>query len=222
MPPGPAIAVLAGAGFALAAASRMLVRGRRRGLAAAALLLLLLASAGCGSSGSGHGRLKVVATTTQIGDWARIVGGGDVDVHQILQPNTDPHEYEPRPKDVIETAGARVVFENGDNLDRWVAKIVSNAGGHPTVVDLGSLVPVRLAGETTGPEASRFDPHWWHDPVNAAAAVREIGVALARADPAHAARCTAATPPGTRPGSVRSTAASPPASPACPRPSASS
>jgi ABC-type Zn uptake system ZnuABC Zn-binding protein ZnuA len=104
-------------------------------------------------------------------------------VHQILQANTDPHEYEPRPADVEHTAGAQVVFENGDNLDHWMGKVVSEAGGHPKVVDLGAAVPVRLPGESSGPEASRFDPHWWHDPVDAEAAVGKIRDVLVAEDP---------------------------------------
>jgi zinc/manganese transport system substrate-binding protein len=52
------------------------------------------------------------------------------------------------------------------------------------VVDLGAVVPVRLPGESSGPEAARFDPHWWHDPRNARAAVLAIRDAFARADPA--------------------------------------
>ena len=131
--------------------------------------------------------MDVVATTTQIGDWARQVGGRFVDVHQILQPNSDPHDYEPRPADVTATAGAKVVFENGDELDHWMGKVVSEAGGSPTVVVLGDHVPVKRPGETSGPEASRFDAHWWHDPRNAIAAVHQIGEALATEDPVHAA-----------------------------------
>ena len=63
-------------------------------------------------------------------------------------------------------------------------KVVSSSGGKPTVVDLGATVPVKLPGETSGPESSRYDPHWWHDPRNALAAVRRIEAALARAEPA--------------------------------------
>src|ERR671930_926312 len=177
-PPGAAIAVLAGGVFAAAAVGRF----ARPFLPLLALLLL----AGCGSSSGGSG-LRVVATTTQIGDWTRAVGGGDVAVHQILQPNTDPHEYEPRPQDVEATAGAKVVFENGDELDHWMAKVVEQAGGKPRVVVLGDRVPIRLPGEASGPEASRFDPHWWHDPRNAEAAVRAIRDALTAADPARRA-----------------------------------
>jgi zinc/manganese transport system substrate-binding protein len=156
-----------------------------------AVLAVGLLAAGCGSQGasggSGNGppggKLEVVATTTQIGDFVRNVGGEAVDAHQILQPNTDPHEYEPRPQDVEATAGAKVVFENGDNLDRWMGDVVAQVGGDPKVVDLGADVPVKLPGESSGPEASRYDPHWWHDPKNAEAAVGEIRDALAEADP---------------------------------------
>jgi ABC-type Zn uptake system ZnuABC Zn-binding protein ZnuA len=42
---------------------------------------------------------------------------------------------------------------------------------------------VQLPGEKTGPEASRFDPHWWHDPRNAEAAVEDIRAALDSALP---------------------------------------
>ena len=179
VPPGPAIAVLGGAVFAVVAAGRVTVVRRGAVLAAAALAL---AACGSGSAGSSHG-LDVVATTTQIGDWARVVAGPDASVHQLLQPNTDPHEYEPRPSDVEATAGADLVFENGDQLDQWMSKVVSSAGGDSTVVDLGATVPVKLPGEASGPESSRYDPHWWHDPRNAITAVEHIEATLSQAEP---------------------------------------
>jgi ABC-type Zn uptake system ZnuABC Zn-binding protein ZnuA len=183
VPPGAAISVLAGAIFAVVAGVRLVSPSVRRLMPAAAALLLL---AGCGSGHQSSSGLPVVATTTQIGDWARAVGGANARVRQILQPNTDPHEYEPRPADVEAAAGAKLVLENGDNLDRWMGKVISEAGGKPIVVDLGSAVPVERAGESSDSEASRFDPHWWHDPTNAIAAVGEIRDALVSADPKHA------------------------------------
>jgi ABC-type Zn uptake system ZnuABC Zn-binding protein ZnuA/ABC-type Mn2+/Zn2+ transport system permease subunit len=166
VPPGAAIAVLAGACFAVAALIR--ASPARRALVLAALALL---AAGCTASPSSKG-IRIVATTTQVGDWARAVGGGRVDVHQILRPNTDPHDYEPRPADVEATSGAAAVFENGDKLDRWMAKIADLAGGHPTVVVLGDAVPIRRGS----------DPHWWHDPRNAIAAVEQVRSTLSRLD----------------------------------------
>jgi zinc/manganese transport system substrate-binding protein len=51
------------------------------------------------------------------------------------------------------------------------------------MVDLGVSVPVKLPGEQEGEEASKYDPHWWHDPRNAEAAVREIAAQLSEVDP---------------------------------------
>jgi len=190
-PPGATIACVAGALFVLAALGRALATRvpRRAALATATAAALALLAAGCsgGGSSSDNGQLQVVATTTQIGDFVREVGGDAVSVDQILEPNTDPHEYEPRPSDVEGAAAAELVFASGDNLDQWIGDVVSESGSGAEVVDLGAAVPERRPGESSGAEASKYDPHWWHDPRNAEAAVREIERRLATADPARKA-----------------------------------
>ncbi len=146
---------------------------------AARLLALPIAAfvAGCGSSVSSEpakpGAVKVVATTTQVGDLVRAVGGERAQVVQVLQPNSDPHEYEPRPDDVRALLDAPLVFESGDDLDAWMAKVVEDAGGDPRVVTLADANVARVAG----------DPHWWHDPRNVEAAIPVVRDALARANP---------------------------------------
>jgi ABC-type Zn uptake system ZnuABC Zn-binding protein ZnuA/ABC-type Mn2+/Zn2+ transport system permease subunit len=201
-PPGATIACVSGGVFALVALARaVLARLPRRAPAlAGAVLALALLAAGCGGSGSSDGKLEVVATTTQVGDWVGAVGGDAVVIDQILQPNTDPHEYEPRPSDVQATASAALVFANGDDLDPWIEEIVDDSGSEAKVVDLGKAVPDRLTGgheheghdegehpeeEHEGHEEEAYDPHWWHDPHNVEAAVREIAAELSRSDPAH-------------------------------------
>ncbi len=123
----------------------------------------------------------MVATTTLVGDFVREVGGNAVEVEQILQPNTDPHEYEPRPSDVEAVAEAELVFTSGRGLDDWAEELVSDSGGDAQIVDLGSFGPVRLASD------EGLDPHWWHDPRNVEAAVPGIEDALASADPSQKA-----------------------------------
>ncbi|HEY4280989.1 MAG TPA: metal ABC transporter substrate-binding protein [Conexibacter sp.] len=140
-------------------------------------------AAGASTTAASASPIKVVATTTQLGDFVREIGGAGADVTQVLQPNTDPHDYEPRPNDVTSTSGAKIVFESGNNLDRWMGKVVEQSGGSPTVVTLADSNVDRLAGEASGPEASRYDPHWWHDPANVEAAIPVIAQALATANP---------------------------------------
>jgi zinc/manganese transport system substrate-binding protein len=124
--------------------------------------------------------VKVVATTTQVGDFVRAVGGQRVEVVRVLQPNSDPHEYEPRPDDVRALLDAPLVFESGDDLDAWMGKVVDASGADPRVVVLADANVTHVAGERSGPEASRYDAHWWHDPRNVEAATRVIAAQLGR------------------------------------------
>lgn len=178
-PPGATIAVVAAGVFVLVAALRA---APRRALPAAGVLLLLLGGCGASAGSSAPGRLRVLASTTQLADLARSVGGRAVDVTQILRPNTDPHDYEPRPSDVTATADAEVILVSGDGLDHWMGTVVAQSGTGVRPVDLGTAAPVRRTGE-----GARTDPHWWHDPRNAEAAVRRIATAFAAADPARRA-----------------------------------
>ena len=131
------------------------------------LLLVCLLLTACGTS-TATDRPVVVATTTQLGDFVRAVAGDRVAVHQILEPNTDPHEYEPRPRDVRTAQGAKLVFASGNGLDDWIGDVASKAV---------TIAPEHLERRIDD------DPHWWHDPRNAQAAVLTIRDALAKAFP---------------------------------------
>jgi zinc/manganese transport system substrate-binding protein len=182
---------------------------------------LLVAATGCGDDrrAAPAGTVAVVVTTPVLADLTRAVGGRAAAVTQLLRPNADPHEYEPRPHDVLRTARAAVVLVSGDGLDRWMADVVAQSGSRARPVDLSRELPQRLPGAEQGAEASRYDPHWWHDPRNTEAAVEEIRTALTRAAPASRvtfaanaaaylrrvrrldagiARCVAALPPSRR------------------------
>jgi ABC-type Zn uptake system ZnuABC Zn-binding protein ZnuA len=157
----------------------------------AALVAVPVAAAGCGSDASSDDApVHAVATTTQVGDMVRQVGGDRVAVDQILQPNSDPHGYEPRPSDAAAIAEADVVIESGGDVDAWLGDLVDAAGGDAARVDLLESVEQR-AGEAHGDEDHDHggeDPHWWQDPHNTLRAVAAIETALSAADPAGAPR----------------------------------
>ena len=137
------------------------------------LLLVTFVAVACGDdSGSGGGR-TVVATTTQVADLVREVGGGRISVDGMLRPGGDPHDYEPRPSDVAAVAKAELVFRSGGEVDDWLGDVIDNAGGKAEVVSL--IDSVHRVDD---------DPHWWQDPRNAERAVETIRARLTELDPA--------------------------------------
>lgn len=145
-------------------------------LACVAALALGLAACGSGDDDAGAGGPRVVATTTQLADIARNVAGDRASVTGILTPNSDPHDYEPRPSDARALADAGLVLQSGGAVDGWLGDLVKSAGADAQVVTLIDDVHRR-----TG-EGDEVDPHWWQDPRNVEIAVRRIRDALARAD----------------------------------------
>jgi ABC-type Zn uptake system ZnuABC Zn-binding protein ZnuA len=159
--------------------------GRRRiALLAAGLTALALAAAGCsGSDGPAGGgdRLWVVASTTQVADFARNVGGDRVQVTSLLKPGVDAHDYEPSPADLEAIARADLVIENGVGLEEWLGDTIESSGFDGPVVDASQGVRLRVVG-------GEPDPHIWQDPRNAQIMAANIERGLAGAEPAAAAQ----------------------------------
>ena len=137
-------------------------------------------------------------------------------VHQILQPNTDPHEYEPRPTDVRDDRRRRRRPRERRRARRLDGRGRRGLGRRRRGRRRRRARSGRAPGRERRPRASRYDPHWWHDPRNAEAAV--VGDPR-RADagrPGRARRLRAQRRRLPRAAARASTAAIAPASTACP------
>ena len=121
--------------------------------------------------------LNVVATTTQVADFATNVGGDRVQVTSLFKPNVDAHDYEPSPADIDAIARADLVVENGAGLETWLHDTVTSSGFGGPVVDTSQGVRLRQVG-------GEPDPHIWQNPRNAQVMAANIEHALAIADPA--------------------------------------
>ena len=150
--------------------------------------------------GSSDPALRVVATTTQLADLARNAGGDRVRVVVLLAANSDPHDYEVRPRDVDAIAEADVVLRSGGDLDAWLQEAIDSAGGEAPTINLIEHVKTIEGGHgddehgedeehvgEQGEGEAEVDPHWWQDPRNAERAVAAMADAFAKADPDGAA-----------------------------------
>ena len=154
--------------------------------AVAVAVAVAVAAGGCGSddtadaAAANGGALSVVATTTQGADFARAVGGDQVEVTQILQPGVDPHDYEPSPADIVAVGAADVLVANGVGLESWLDDAVEASGFDGTRVVMADGVTIR---EGEGEEHAQGDPHIWQDPANAKIMVADVATGFSTADP---------------------------------------
>ncbi len=135
--------------------------------------------------------VSVVASFYPLGEFARQVGGSLVNVTTVVPNGTEPHEYEPTPKDIITAESAKLFIYNGSGLDPWADKINSDLQkkGVTTLkaADHISLLPIAQGSELKN---TSMDPHFWLDPISAQFIVTAIKQKLIALDPAHASQYT--------------------------------
>lgn len=125
---------------------------------AAAITLVGCGSSGESSKGSGDGP-TVVATTTQVADFARNVIGENGTVVQLLPANADAHDYEPTSDDLKSVTDADVILANGAHLDDWVADLKKSAESDAPIVETSKGITLAEGGEHDhhGDEADAHD-----------------------------------------------------------------
>ncbi len=183
---------------------------RKRGLIWAGMAILILVAANaCGSPQSGTGqeratstlkppspasgeKLKVVATTTIVGDVVKNVGGDQIELTTLMGIGVDPHTYVPTPADAAAVHDAHILFANGAGLEANLEEMLDSAGGQAIRVHLSDGLELRPPVEEPHPgeadaDHDEGDPHVWFDVQNVIDWVGIIERGLAALDPAHAA-----------------------------------
>ncbi len=133
-------------------------------------------------------KLKVVATTSIVGDVVSNIGGEAIDLTVLMDVGQDPHSYEPAPKALAAIEDADIVFVNGLDLEEVLMASIENIATGVIVPVSAGIEPLAFAdqeheGETDGHDHSAGDPHFWVDPNNVIVWVENIAHILAEADP---------------------------------------
>jgi ABC-type Zn uptake system ZnuABC Zn-binding protein ZnuA len=106
--------------------------------------------------------LRVVATTSIIGDVVGRVGGSTIELTTLMGPGQDPHSYQPGAADLTAAANADVIFINGWDLEEGlVADLASIAEGAAIVPVSAGIVPLPFGGHDDASEGTTADPHVW-------------------------------------------------------------
>lgn len=184
----------------------------RRPLAPTAGVAMLTAGAlaltGCAASAaSGNGAdsgAKIVATTTQVGDFTRELVGDGAEVTQLLSAGQSAHGFDPSAAQLLALTEADALVVNGAGLESWLDDAVQASGFDGELIDASSGIELfgtddheehadEVAEEAPADEAEEHgeeeahaedehaegNPHIWTDPELAEHMVENIAHGLA-------------------------------------------
>lgn len=143
--------------------------------ALASVLALTACSGGAAANQGGDGSaLKVVATTTQLTDFAGEVGGDDIELTGLLAPNASAHHFDPSPADLLALGEADVLIVNGANLESFVDDAVDASGFDGVIITAADGIDLEEARHITaeggGAEADHDHDHEHDEAAGAEAA----------------------------------------------------
>jgi zinc/manganese transport system substrate-binding protein len=161
-----------------------LSRSSHRLLTFGTVLAVALGAIGCGRSGPSAssrtgGKIHVVAAENFWGSIATQLAGGRASVQSIIvNPNADPHTYDPSAQDARVMLDANMAIVNGLGYDNWASQLLQ-ASPQPgrIVLNVGDLL-----GLQTG-----ANPHRWYYPSNVYTVIDQITAGYQKLDPADSA-----------------------------------
>jgi len=178
------------AGPATLCIMRMILKTRSLGAIGIAVVILT-ASCSADRGDDATDGVKVVATTTMLGDIARTIVGDDGSVETLFSVGASPHDFHPSSAQVTAIYGADLVLANGLHLEEGLSDVLDAAQADGVnVVEIAELLdPLtfedREPCSTGGDDNSRdgaCDPHVWFDPGRNATSAELVADLLTRID----------------------------------------
>ncbi len=148
------------------------------------------------------GALKVVATTSIIGDVVGQVGGDDIELTTLMEPGQDPHSYEPGARELTAVASADVIFISGWDLEEGLVTDLAEIGNDVPLISISANIEPLTFGDhehkhddheheeadevADEHEHNGIDPHVWFNIANVAQWSENAVTVLSALDPANA------------------------------------
>ena len=122
----------------------------------------------------------IVVTTYFLEDFAKQVAGDGATVVNLLPDGTNPHTYEPSPKDLELINSADIFVFNGAGLEPYAARIAKTLPQNVRVIEASTGLTLVEAEDK---DHGAYDPHVWLDPMMAKMEIRGMRNAIISVDP---------------------------------------
>lgn len=132
-------------------------------------------------SNSSEGKVNVVVSFNPLREFAQAIGVDKVNVVTIVEGGVEPHDFEPKAKDLESINNADIFVYNGVGMESWVDKVLKNINNKEILV-VDSSKGANLIKTSDG---GNYDPHIWLSLKEAKVQSNNIKEALIKTDPSN-------------------------------------
>jgi len=107
-------------------------------------------------------KLQVVVSFNPLKEFAKAVGKDKIEVTTVVPQGVEPHDFEPKIKDMENITKADLFVYSGFGMESWVDKTLTAIDNKNLVVLDSStgITPIKNDGEVVD-EHGQYDPHIW-------------------------------------------------------------
>jgi len=140
-------------------------------------------------SKNSQGKIKVVVSFNAMRELAEAVGKDKIEVETIIPDGTEPHDFEPRAKDIESLYNSKVFIYSGFGMEPWAEQTIEAADNKNLVsVDASKgFKPIESTDADQVKEHGQYDPHLWLSLTGAELQAKNIMNALIKVDPSNKA-----------------------------------
>lgn len=161
---------------------------------AVSLALVLSACSTKNTIRSGGEKVSVYTSFYIMYDFTQKIAGDRAEIINMVPAGTEPHDWEPTPKDIAGLYSADLFIYNGCGMESWAEKVVETLNSPSLVVveasrNIKEREPAEHDHDHSDDSESHshgeegHDPHVWLDPQNAKIQMEAIKDGLIQVDP---------------------------------------
>lgn len=111
-------------------------------------------------------KIKVVVTFNPLREFAEAIGGDKIEITTMVPPGAEPHDFEPKLRDMETLNRAKIFVYNGLGMEGWVKTTLESISNKELIVvdssrGVQALKAVKEEGYEKEDEHGEYDPHIW-------------------------------------------------------------
>lgn len=155
---------------------------KKKIIAMALTMLMGIMLIGCGINAksvtpqANDDKLKITVSIYPLKEFAEEIAGDKAEITCLVPDNVDPHDYEPKTKDLQMLTSSKAFIYNGLGMEEWIGPVSQ------TIKESGVLVVDSSNGVEARKEGDAIDPHSWLSLKNAEIQSKNIKDTLVKLD----------------------------------------